>query len=143
MKSAKKTVLLLLLLLLLVVSVPPLRSAAAPVLDPAGAALAVVLGPVVDKVRTPFLEWKAKDETGAIVGLLRDQEVLGQSLPRAREFRGWLQRRHRANPDGLDPWGIPYYIKYANEGAIVGSAGADLLPDTPDDITDTLPRRFR
>lgn len=138
-----KKVLLLLLLILLFLTVPQARAAAAPIIDPIGAALARVLEPVVLKVRTPFFEWKAKDETRAIVGLLRDQEAIGQELPRAREFAAWLQRRHRANPDGLDPWGMPYYIKYSDEGAIVGSAGPDLEPNTADDVTEILPRRLR
>jgi len=138
-----KKVLLLLLIVLLLVSVPPLRSAAAPVLDPIGAALAVVFEPVVLKVRTPFYEWKAKDETRTIVNLLRDQEAIGQRLPTRRDFADWLRRRHRANPEGLDPWGMPYYIKYDNQGAVVGSAGADLEPNTADDITEVLPRRLR
>jgi hypothetical protein len=138
-----KKVLLLLLLVLLFLSVPPLRSAASPVIDPIGEALAVVVAPVVLKVRTPFLEWKAKDETRAIVGVMRDQEAIGQPLPRTREFQDWLQRRYRANPDGLDPWGLPYYVKYTDQGAVVGSAGPDLLPNTADDITEVLPRRLR
>jgi hypothetical protein len=138
-----KKVLLLLLLVLLFLSVPTLRSAAAPVIDPIGAGLAVVLEPLIVKVRTPFYEWKAKDETRAIVKLLRDQEALGQRLPTRRDFADWLRRRHRANPTGLDPWGMPYYIKYSSRGAAVGSAGADLEPDTPDDIIEVLPSRLR
>jgi hypothetical protein len=138
-----KKVLLVLLVILLFVNVPALRSAAAPVLDPIGAAIAVVLEPIVLKVRTPFLEWKAKDETRSIVAIMRDQEAIGQPLPRTREFQDWLQRRHKANPDGLDPWGLPYYVKYTDQGAVVGSAGADMEPNTADDITEILPRRLR
>ena len=138
-----KKVLLLLLLILLFLTVPPLRAVASPVIDPVGEKLAVLFEPLVLRVRTPFLEWKAKDETRAIVGLLRDQEAIGQQLPRTREFHAWLQRRHRANPDGLDPWGLPYYIKYTDQGAVVGSGGADLLANTADDITEILPRRLR
>ena len=138
-----KNVLLVLLLILLFLSVPPLRAFGAPVIDPVGEKLAKLVEPVVVKVRTPFLEWRAKDETRVIVGLLRDQEAIGQQLPRAREFHDWLQRRHRANPDGLDPWGLPYYVKYTDAGAVVGSGGPDLLPNTADDITETLPRRLR
>ena len=139
----KKVLLLTLLLVLLVLNVPPVRRAAAPVIDPIGAGLAVIVEPVVVKVRTPFFEWRAKDETRAIVALMRDQEAIGQQLPRAREFHDWLQRRHRANPDGLDPWGMPYYVKYTDQGAVVGSAGPDLEPNTADDITEVLPRRLR
>jgi len=138
-----KKVLLVLLLVLLFLSVPTLRSFAAPVIDPVGEKLAMLVEPLVVKVRTPFLEWRAKDETRAIVHLLRDQEALGLALPRTREFQDWLQRRYRANPDGLDPWGLPYYVKYTEAGAVVGSGGPDLLPNTADDITDTLPRRLR
>lgn len=138
-----KNVLLLLLLLLLFLTVPPLRKVAAPVIDPIGEKLAIVMHPVVVKVQTPFMEWRAKDETRAIVALMKEQEALGLGLPRTREFQNFLQRRFRANRDGLDPWGIPYYVKYSDEGATVGSAGADLLTNTPDDITELLPRRFR
>ena len=138
-----KKVLLLLLLVLLFLSVPQLRDIASPVIDPLGEGLAVLTEPVVLKIRTPFLEWKAKDETRAIVKLLRDQEAIGQRLPSAREFHDWLQRRHRANPDGLDPWGIPYYVKYTDAGAVVGSAGSDMLVNTADDISEVLPRRLR
>ena len=139
----KKALLLTLLVVLLFLNVPSLRRVGAPVIDPLGSALAVVVEPVVVKVRTPFFEWRAKDETRAIVGLMRDQEAIGQQLPRAREFHDWHQRRHRSNPDGLDPWGMPYYVKYTDQGAVVGSAGADLLPNTADDITEVLPRRLR
>ena len=138
-----KNVLLVLLLVLLFLTVPPLRAFAAPVIDPVGEKLAVLIEPVVVKVRTPFLEWRARDETRTIVTLLRDQEAIGQPLPRAREFQDWVQRRHRSNPDGLDPWGLPYYVKYTEAGAVVGSVGPDLLPNTADDITETLPRRLR
>ena len=98
---------------------------------------------MVVKVETPFKEWRAKDETRAIAALMRDQEALGLGLPKTREFADFLRRRHRSNREGLDPWGIPYYVKYTNEGAVVGSAGADLVVDTPDDITELLPRRLR
>lgn len=139
----KKSLLLLLLLFLLIVSVPQLRAFASPVIDPVGEKLAILVAPLVEKVRTPFFEWKAKDEARAIVNLLRDHEAIGQPLPRTREFRDFLQRRYRGNREGLDPWGIPYYIKYTDQGAVVGSVGADLLADTPDDIQEVLPRRLR
>ena len=139
----KKVLLLSLLVLLLVVSIPPLRAFASPVLDPLGVQLAKLFEPVVVKVQTPFFEWKAKDETRTIVNLMRDQEAIGQPLPRTREFHAWLQRRHRANRDGLDPWGMPYYVKYTDQGAVVGSPGPDLEPNTADDITEVLPRRLR
>lgn len=139
----KKVLLLSLLVLLLVLTIPPLRSIASPVIDPMGEKLAVLLEPVFVKVRTPFLEWKAKDEVRTIVNLMRDQEAIGQPLPRTREFHDWLQRRHRANPDGLDPWGLPYYVKYTDQGAVVGSVGPDLESNTADDVTEVLPRRLR
>ena len=138
-----KKLLLLLLIILLVLSVPQLREAASPVIDPVGEKLAQLAEPVVVKVRTPFLEWKARDEARAIITLLRDQEAIGQRLPRTREFPNWLRMRFRVNPEGIDPWGMPYYIKYTNEGAVVGSPGPDLEPDTGDDITEILPRRLR
>ena len=139
----KKVLLLSLLVLLLILTIPPLRSVASPVIDPLGERLAVLIEPIVVKVRTPFLEWKAKDETRTIVNLLRDQEAIGQPLPRTREFPSFLQRRHRANRDGLDPWGMPYYVKYTDQGAVVGSPGPDLEPGTADDVTEVLPRRLR
>lgn len=138
-----KKVLLLLLIVLLFLSVPQLRSFAAPVIDPVGEKLAILMAPLVERVRNPFFEWRAKDETRAIVNLLRDHEALGLPLPRARDFHDFLQRRYRGNREGLDPWGIPYYIKYTDRGAVVGSAGADLVADTPDDIQEVLPRRLR
>ena len=138
-----KKLLLLLLLILLFLSVPQLREFAAPVIDPVGEKIAQLAEPLVVKVRSPFLEWKARDEARAIVTLLRDQEAIGQRLPRTREFRNWLRIRFRVNPEGLDPWGLPYYIKYTNEGAVVGSGGRDLEPGTEDDITEILPRRLR
>ena len=139
----KKVLLLSLLVLLLVLTVPPLRSVASPVIDPLGERIAKLVEPLVMKVRTPFLEWKARDETRTIVNLMRDQEAIGQPLPRVREFHAWLQRRHRANPEGLDPWGMPYYVKYTDQGAVVGSPGSDLEPGTADDVTEVLPRRLR
>ena len=137
-----KKVLLLLLLILLVLTVPALRSFTAPVIDPVGEKLAILVAPVVNKVRTPFFEWKARDETRAIIKLLRDQEAIGQRLPTARDFDDFLRARHRANREGLDPWGVPYYIKYTSQGAVVGSAGADMEPGTADDVTEVLPRRL-
>lgn len=137
-----KKLLLLLLLILLFLTVPQLRSFAAPVIDPLGEKLATLVEPVVVKVRTPFLRWKARDEARAIVILLRDQEAIGQRLPSRREFGRWLERRYRANPEGIDPWGVPYYIEYTNRGVVVGSAGPDLAPDTEDDITEILPSRL-
>lgn len=138
-----KKLLLLLLLILLFLTVPPLRSFASPVIDPVGEQLARLAEPLVVKVRTPFLVWKAKDEARAIIILLRDQEAMGQRLPTNRDFRAWLRRRFRANPDGLDPWGLPYYLRFTNAGATVGSGGPDLEPNTADDITETLPARLR
>ena len=138
-----KKVLLLLLLILLFLSVPQLRSFAAPVIDPVGAGLARLVSPVVRRVHKPFFEWKARDEARAIVKLMRDQEAIGQPLPTKRNFGRFLEQRFRANREGLDPWGMPYYINYNSQGAVVGSAGADLEPDTPDDITEVLPRRLR
>lgn len=137
-----KKLLLLLLLVLLFLSVPELRAFAAPVIDPVGEKMAQLAEPLVVKVRTPFLEWKARDEARAIITLLRDQEAIGQRLPRTREFPNWLRMRFRVNPEGLDPWGLPYYIKYTDEGAIVGSGGPDMEPNTADDITEILPRRL-
>lgn len=137
-----KKVLLLLLLILLILTVPELRSFAAPVIDPVGETLAILVAPVVNKVRDPFFEWKARDEARAIVKLLRDQEAIGQRLPTARDFDDFLRTRHRANREGLDPWGIPYYLKYTQAGAVVGSAGADMEAGTEDDVTEVLPRRL-
>ena len=138
-----KKVLLLLLLVLLFLTVPSLRTLASPVIDPVGENIAVLAAPLVNKVRTPFLEWKARDETRAIVNLLRDHEAIGRPLPRPREFHDFLQRRYSVNRDGLDPWAMPYYIKYTDQAVVVGSAGPDLEPDTDDDIQELLPRRLR
>lgn len=138
-----KKVLLLLLLILLFLTVPQARAFASPVIDPVGEKLAILVSPLVDRVRNPFFEWKARDEARAIVKLLRDQEAIGQTLPTNRNFREFLAQRHRANREGLDPWGIPYYIKYTNEGAVVGSAGPDMEANTADDVTEILPRRLR
>lgn len=138
-----KKLLLLLLLILLFLSVPPLRSFASPVVDPVGEKLAVLAEPLVVKVRTPFLAWKAKDEARAILLLLREQEAMGQQLPTSNSFRAWLRQRFRANREGLDPWGVPYYLTYTSDGAVVGSAGPDLERNTADDITEILPRRLR
>lgn len=138
-----KNVLLLLLLILLVLSVPQLRAFAAPVIDPVGEQIVVVSQPLVDRVRKPFFEWKARDEARAIIILLRDHEAIGQPLPQPRDFQEFLQRRHRSNRSGIDPWGTPYYIDYRQTDVVVGSAGADLEPKTEDDITEALPRRLR
>ncbi|HUF14190.1 MAG TPA: hypothetical protein VMN78_13905 [Longimicrobiales bacterium] len=138
-----KKVLLLLLLILLFLTVPPLRSFAAPVIDPVGEKLAILVSPVVDLVRTPFFEWKARDEARAIIKLMRDQEAIGQRLPTARDFDDFLRSRYRANREGLDPWGVPYYVKYTGQRAVVGSAGADMEVGTADDVTEVLPLRLR
>lgn len=138
-----KTVLLLLLLILLVLSVPQLRAFAAPVIDPVGEQIVVVSQPLVDRIQKPFFEWKARDEARAIIILLRDHEAIGQPLPRPREFQEFLQRRHRSNRSGTDPWGSPYYIDYRQTEVVVGSAGADLEPKTEDDVTEAFPRRLR
>lgn len=138
-----KKLLLLLLLILLVLSVPPLRAFAAPVIDPVGEKIVLVTQPLVDRVRKPFFEWKARDEARALVALLRDHEAIGQPLPRPREFQGFIQRRHRSNRSGIDPWGSPYYIEYTDTAVVVASPGADLEPKTEDDIAEGFPRRLR
>ena len=138
-----KKVLLLLLLILLILSVPQLRSFAAPVIDPVGEKLAILVAPAVNAVRNPIFAWKARDEARAIIILLRDQEAIGRRLPTSRDFAAFLQQRHRINREGLDPWGVPYYIKYTQQGAVVGSAGPDLEMDTEDDVQEILPRRLR
>ena len=138
-----KNVLLLLLLVLLVLTVPSLRAFASPVIDPVGEKIVIVTQPLVDKVRRPFLEWKARDEARAIVKLLRDQEAIGQPLPQPRRFMEFLQQRHRSNRSGIDPWGTPYYIEYTDTAVVVASPGADLEAKTADDIAEGFPRRLR
>lgn len=139
----KKLLLLSLLLVLLVLSVPTLRDLFSPVIDPVGETLAAIVQPGVEAVRTPFLEWKARDEARAITGLLRDHEALGQRLPRPRDFQEFLQRRYTLNRDGLDPWGMPYYVLYADTAVIVGSPGPDLEANTADDVQEGFPRRLQ
>ena len=138
-----KKVLLLLLLILLVLSVPQLRAFVAPVTDPVGERVAILINPLVRRVQKPFFEWKARDEARAIIILMRDHEAIGQPLPTPRNFKEFLRQRFRANREGLDPWGMPYYIRYDQTGAVVGSPGADMEPNTEDDITEVLPRRLR
>lgn len=139
----KKLLLLTLLLVLLVLSVPELRTFAAPVIDPAGEMIVQVSEPMVDRVRRPFLRWKAQDEARALAKLLRDQEAIGGRLPRPPDFQDFLRRRWIVERQGLDPWGVPYYLDYTPTEVVVGSSGPDLEPRTDDDIRVGFPRRLR
>ena len=138
-----KKLLLLLLLVLLFLTVPELRAFGAPVIDPVGAGIVRLSEPLVSAVRTPFMEWKARDEARALVKLLQDQEAIGSPLPRPRQFQDFLARRWIVDRGGLDPWGVPYYLRYTDREIQVGSAGPDLEPDTEDDIREGFPRRLR
>lgn len=139
----KKLFLLLLLIVLLVLSVPELRVMAAPVIDPAGEALANVAGPAINRVREPLLRWKAKDEANALAKLLQEQEAIGAPMPRPRDFQTFLRRRWIVSREGLDPWHVPYYLEYTEREVVVGSPGPDLEPRTEDDIRVGFPRRLR
>lgn len=139
----KKLILLLLLIFLLVLSVPDLRTFAAPVIDPIGERIAVLSEPAVERVRAPFFRWKAEDEASALAKILQDQEAIGARLPRPREFQSFIQRRWVASREGLDPWGVPYYLEYTAHDVVVGSAGPDLEPGTSDDVRVSFPRKLR
>lgn len=138
----RKLLLLMLLLVLLVLSVPELREFAAPVVDPAGEKLVELSEPLVERVRRPFMRWKAEDEARALANLLRDTEAIGGRLPRPREFQSFLRRRWIVEREGLDPWGQPYQLDYTSDEVVVVSPGPDRQGGTEDDIRVGFPRRL-
>ena len=52
-------------------------------------------------------------------------------------FEGWLRRDFSGAPE--DPWGNFYYIVAGRRDYTVGTAGADGVPGTEDDVTVTRP----
>jgi hypothetical protein len=102
-----------------VVLVPSLRERAMPHVAPA---------------LDPFYSWSARNRVTEIVDLLHQEETLGRPIPAPREFAQFVDRRDVKKGASLDPWGTPFYLQVNRRTYVVGSAGKDRRPRTPDDI---------
>ena len=118
-----KLILLILLVVAAIVMVPAARDRVRPRLQPA-------LDPVYD--------WSTRNRVKTLVELVRDQETLGNPIPRPSQFSRFVEARDATRDGSLDAWGTPFYLHVTRRGAYtVGSAGRDRLVGTGDDIIAT------
>lgn len=81
----------------------------------------------------PVYEWSTRNKVKELTGDLRQQVILGRTLPRPAEYAAFVEGS-RGDGSSNDPWGTPYYLLLERRTFQVGSAGPDRQPGTPDDI---------
>lgn len=95
------------------------------------------LGPVGERIANPVRSFKAKNQAAFFLRILNDDLTEGRQLPDPRRFGEWMRLR-TPHEEHADPWGNPYWLKRQGRSTwIVGSNGADGLPDTADDVSDS------
>lgn len=122
-------------------SVPPLKERAQPFYGPVLERAADVLDPVLSRALDPVFRWSARNETEQLIRLIEEQENAGQPLPRPTQFSRFIEENNLSGRGANDPWGSPYYLQLTRREIRVGSAGADLTRDTPDDVVAMRQRR--
>lgn len=137
----KRLVLLLFLALFLVMTVPPLREAAAPTIDPAAELIAGSIEPAFLRVRDPFYTFGTRKELRDFARGLQARVLERLPLPDPRGFTLYLARQHAS--DGFDRWGQPFYLEFVGDSVIVGSPGRDRVRGTEYDIREGFSRTAR
>jgi hypothetical protein len=118
-----KFILFLLLVVAAIVMVPAARERVRPKLQPA---------------LDPVYAWSTRNRISALVELVREQEMLGQPIPKPAEFSRFVENRDVTRDGSVDAWGTPFYLHVTRRGLYtVGSAGKDRIVGTGDDITGT------
>jgi hypothetical protein len=113
-----RIVLLLVLLLVAVLTVKPLRERAQP---------------HIETVMNPMYRWETKNRVNDIYRLLERERATGGAVPRAADFRRFLEQRE-GEKAALDPWRQPFFLVTTRRTFRVGSSGQDRQRGTADDI---------
>lgn len=113
-----RIVLLLVLLLVAVLTVKPLRERAQP---------------HIETVMNPMYRWETKNRVNDIYRLLERERATGGAVPRAADFRRFLEQRE-GEKAALDPWRQPFFLVATRRTFRVGSSGQDRQRGTADDI---------
>lgn len=92
------------------------------------------LQPHVQPALDPVYEWSTRSRVNEIARMIQTDRAAGRSTPTPKTFPEFLERRYPGDGGATDPWGAPYYLVKARAGTSVGSAGADGVRGTPDDI---------
>lgn len=116
-------------------TIPALRQKAAPYFAPVTSKLA----PITDKFVQPTKRWSAKNEAGALLHKLSEDDAQKKELPSALSFPVWVRTHSKNERRGNDPWGRPYYLINDPHQITVGSSGPDRRRNTPDDIRVSAP----
>jgi len=116
-------------------AIPSVRQRVQPYLTP----VTRKLQPVTTRLTTPTKKWQAKNEAGALLAKLSEDEAQKKELPSALEFRRWIRTRTQGEHRGNDPWGRPYYLIHESSQITVGSPGPDRKRNTPDDVRVSAP----
>lgn len=124
---------IVIVVLALIWAVTPLRTRFLLAIAPALARM----GPVGERLSAPIHAISANSELTQIQHELRNDRNAARPLPADAEFREWVARRSTYERDGLDPWGMEYYLVPGDATVTVGSNGPDRQRDTEDDIKQT------
>ncbi len=114
--------LLLILVAVLALASPVVRSRLQPYLRPA---------------LDPVYEWSARSKVRELARLIESDRTAGKPSPKPREFSAFIRRHYGDEGAGVDPWGVPFYLKRNRGTLVVASAGRDGTRGTADDIRET------
>lgn len=91
--------------------------------------------PYVQPALDPVYEWSTRSRVKEIARMIQTDRAAGRSTPTPKNFAEFLRRRYPGDGGATDPWGVPYYLVKGRTGTTaVGSAGADGVRGTADDI---------
>ncbi len=135
-----RAILVILVVLAAVLAIPPVRSLAAPALEPGKAMIDRSVGRLWVRARDRIFGWSVRNEARTLAQELQKREIAGQTLPRPQDFQAYLQRRTISGSPGLDKWGAPYYMLLGGDSITVVSPGPDGRPGTDDDIRESVGR---
>lgn len=94
--------------------------------------------PYVQPALDPVYEWSTRSRVKEIARMIQTDRAAGRSTPTPKNFPQFLERRYPGEGGVTDPWGTPYYLLKQRAGTSVGSAGADGVRGTADDIVAPL-----